>query len=118
MPDRPPIRNLWAAWVVDVVERMTRTFAQGFVAAVSLDAISSHVNLSLVSQLELGALAGGYAIVTSLAALRTGNVKSSASLLPKSTTLLVDELQARPEGLERSVELLGAFRRDRQRSLG
>lgn len=85
---RPPIRNAWASWALDTLERMTRTFVQGFLAVVTLDGLTDasrlpDSELGLGLQLATGALAGAYSLLTSFAAKPIGS-PSSASLLPSS----------------------------------
>lgn len=71
----------WKRWLLDTGERTARTFVQGFLGAVTLDALTTHVNLDLLHQLELGALAGAYGVLTAFAAKGNG-APDSASFLP------------------------------------
>lgn len=50
----------------DVLERAARTFVQGFLAVVTVQAFTT-VDITLVHQLEVGALAGAYSLLTSFA---------------------------------------------------
>ena len=61
-----------AAFLFDLLERTARTFVQGFLAVVTLDA-ATEVNIEWKYKLLAGAIAGGYAVLTAFAA---GNVGS------------------------------------------
>lgn len=91
---RPVIRNEWAAWAVDTLERTARTFLQGFLGAASIDGISDvfagvpDTDLGLGAQLAIGAAAGVWAVLTSWAAKPLGSTSSASFLSP---TIVVDE---------------------------
>lgn len=69
-------------WLLDAGERTARTFVQGFLGAVTLDAFSDAFNPTWFQNLQLGLLAGVYAILAAFAGKQTG-ANDSASLLPE-----------------------------------
>jgi hypothetical protein len=68
-------------FLIDTGERTARTFVQGFLGAVTLDAFSGAFNPTWFQNMGLGAMAGVYAILVAFAGKRTG-APDSASLLP------------------------------------
>ena len=56
------------ARLLDIAERTARTFVQGFLSVVTLDALSTGVTLHLREKVAAGALAGLYAVLTAFAA--------------------------------------------------
>lgn len=71
-------------YLLDLGERAVRTFAQGFVSVVTVDALTDDINTSLLTDLKVGGLAGVFAIVTALAAKRVGHPDSASFLEEKS----------------------------------
>jgi hypothetical protein len=74
------------AWLLDTAERTARTFVQGFLSVVSINGISDSIskipdtNLSIWTQLEIGALAGLFAILTAFAGKAVGSPRSASFL--------------------------------------
>lgn len=76
----PTPTNPWLRWLLDATERALRTFAQGFVAVITVDAFTDFSS-GWDDMLLIGALAGLYSILMSLAAKPSG-AEDSASYLP------------------------------------
>lgn len=70
----------WKLWLFDTLERTARTFVQGFLGAVTLDAFTK-IDLSWLENVQIGGMAGVYAILVAFAGRQVG-ASSSASLLP------------------------------------
>jgi Putative lactococcus lactis phage r1t holin len=66
----------------DMLIRTARTFVQGFLGVVTVDAFSSGFDATLLQTLGMGALAGVFAILTAFAAKPVGN-PADASFLSK-----------------------------------
>jgi len=69
------MNNYW----LDLLERTARTFVQGFLAVVTLDALTDF-SASWLQTVEVGAVAGAYAILSSFAAKGVRS-KDSASFV-------------------------------------
>lgn len=67
-------------WAIDAAERTARTFVQGFLAVITIDAFTD-LSASWLEMLGVGAMAGVYSVLTAFAAKPVG-AKDSASLLP------------------------------------
>ena len=76
-------------FLLDTLERTARTFVQGFLAVVTVDAFSD-LAASWQQKLAAGALAGLYAVLTSFAAQPAG-APDSASFLPADVDPPLDE---------------------------
>lgn len=61
----------------DLLERTLRTFAQGFLAVVTLDALTSF-DATWTQTVLAGLLAGGYAVLTAFAARGVGSSDSAS----------------------------------------
>jgi hypothetical protein len=72
----------WKLWLIDTTERTARTFVQGFLGAVTLDAFTEF-DATWLENLALGAMAGVYAILVAFAGKPVGSPQS-ASLLPEA----------------------------------
>lgn len=68
-------------WLIDTAERTAKTFVQGFLGAVTLDAFSDAFNPTWLQNMGLGLMAGIYAILVAFAGKQVG-APDSASLLP------------------------------------
>ena len=86
---RPEIKNPWARWAVDALERIGFTFIQAWAATIILlgdgHTDHSHPLIDVIfspAGLKVGAGAGVLALAKALVASRVG-AKDSASLLPK-----------------------------------
>lgn len=58
---------MFAGKLYGTLERTARTFVQGFLGIVTADAINGGLNATLVESLEVGALAGAYAVLMAFA---------------------------------------------------
>ena len=82
MPPPQP-KNPWARWALDTLERTVRTFLQGMLGVVSVNAFTS-LDASWQQTILVGALAGAYAVVSAFVAQPVG-ASDSASFLPENT---------------------------------
>jgi Putative lactococcus lactis phage r1t holin len=65
----------------DLIERTLRTFVQGFLSVVTLDAFSKGFDPTWKQTVGMGLLAGVYAVLTAFAAKPIGGNTNSASVL-------------------------------------
>jgi hypothetical protein len=68
----------------DLLIRTARTFVQGFLGVVTIDAFSEGFDATLLQTLGMGALAGVFAILTAFVAKPVGN-PNNASFLGRRT---------------------------------
>ena len=80
---RPVPKNPWARWALDAGERAVRTFLQGALAVLTVDAVVG-VGADWKDALLVAGVAGVFSLATSIAAKPTG-ANDSASLLPAHT---------------------------------
>ena len=69
-------------FLLDTLERTARTFVQGFLGVVTMDAFSQGFDPSFWQTLGMGALAGLYAVLTAFASKPVGR-RDTASVLPE-----------------------------------
>ena len=72
-----PTAGVSTRYLKDLAERTARTFVQGFLGVVTLDALTS-LDMTIVDKLAVGAIAGLYAILTAFAARGTGDPESAS----------------------------------------
>jgi hypothetical protein len=70
-------------FVRDMLIRTARTFVQGFLGVVTIDAFSESFDASILETLGVGALAGVYAVLVAFAAKPVGDSKSASFLRTK-----------------------------------
>jgi uncharacterized protein YgbK (DUF1537 family) len=66
-----------STWLKDAIERTLRTFVQGFLAVVTVDAATT-VDATTLQAVYGGLICGAYAVLTAFAAKRIGSPDSAS----------------------------------------
>lgn len=66
-----------STWLKDTIERTIRTFVQGFLSVVALEQVTT-LDATSAQALYAGLIAGGFAILASLAAKGVGDSESAS----------------------------------------